>query len=388
VDKSSQPAFWNHLHDALEERKKLNLFREVSISEYKSRTRVIRNGVEAIHFGSNDYLGLAWHPALREAALGQSQYGSGASPAVSGYQAAHAQMCQALCAFEQTESAVVFSSGYAANVGTVSALATKEDVLFSDSLNHASLIDGCRLSRAKVCIYPHGDMDALRGMIRQERGAGRFGFIVSDSVFSMDGDLAPVQAIHRLCQEYDLQCILDEAHATGVYGPCGRGLLEHERLESDRFVHIGTLSKAVACVGGFVTGRKVLIDWLSNHARSWLYSTSTTVSNALSVCAAISLVQSMQPQRLRLSEASRRIRSELSSAGYSTGQGDSPIIPVYMRSPSETLDSSRRLLSQGVFVPAIRPPTVPPNGCLLRISLSAAHSDDDLKTLMEAIRAL
>ena len=341
-----------------------------------------------VNFGANDYLGLAWHPGVRQAALDASRvlqkFGSGASPLVTGQTQQHSELQQTIAEFKNCEDAIVFSSGYAANVGTVASLAGKEDIIFSDSLNHASLIDGCRLSRAEVIVYPHGDAAALRQLVRKNRVRGRFAFIATDSVFSMDGDLAPLTEINRLCEEFDMQCIVDEAHATGVYGENGQGLSEHFGIASNRIISVGTLSKALGCVGGFVAGPRVLIEWLTNFARSWVYSTAATIPNAAAACRAISIAQSMRTERIELASKSTKLRSVLKQQGFQVGSGDSPIIPVYINDPKEVLLASQRLLEMGVYVPAIRPPTVPQDGSLLRISLSVCHTESDIDLLTNA----
>jgi len=388
TDKSSHSAFWSHLEDSLSRRRALGLSRECVVSAPLGPTTLVRNGVEAVHFGSNDYLGLAWHPEIRRAAmestLSVAKFGSGASPLVTGHTSEHARLVQSISEFENTESSIVFSSGYAANLGTVAALAAKDDVIFSDSLNHASLIDGCRLSRAQVIVYPHCDFVALADLVKRNRHRGRFAFVATDSVFSMDGDLAPLTEINNLCNEYDMQCILDEAHATGVYGQNGRGLMEHTGVSTERIISIGTLSKAVGCSGGFVAGSKLLIDWLTNHARSWIYSTASTIPNAAGAIKALSLVQDMNFERVELSKTAILLRARLTSLGYEVGQGDSPIIPVYLNDTANVLQFSQKLLDAGLYVPAIRPPTVPENKSLLRISLSVKHTDEEIERLAQA----
>jgi len=392
TDNSSHPAFLSHLEQALGFRMAQGLSRNCTVSQPVGPTTISRNGVIAINFGANDYLGLSWHPEVRQAALDSAQripkFGSGASPLVTGQTSEHADLVQSIADFKETESAIVFSSGYAANVGTVAALATKEDIIFSDSLNHASLIDGCRLSRAQVMVYPHSDYFALRELVRQNRHRGRFAFVATDSVFSMDGDLAPLVEIDAICGEFDVMCILDEAHATGVYGVEGRGLAEHTGLCSERIVSVGTLSKALGCVGGFVAGPNVLIDWLTNHARSWIYSTASTIPNAAAACRAISLVRDMQDQRSELARKAIELRSRLASLGFEVGRGDSPIIPVYINDAKQVMQFSEQLLKAGVYVPAIRPPTVPEDRSLLRISLSIVHSTDELNRLLEVLASL
>lgn len=392
TDKSSHSAFWSHLEAALEIRHAKSLNRKCSITEPLGPTTISRNGTNAVNFGANDYLGLCWHPEVRQAAFEASQllqkFGSGASPLVTGQTPQHAKLRQSIAEFKNCQDAIVFSSGYAANVGTVAALASKEDIIFSDSLNHASLIDGCRLSRAQIMIYPHCDKEALRQLVQQNRHRGRFAFIATDSVFSMDGDLAPLAEIAELCDEFDLHCILDEAHATGVYGANGQGLAEHLNLSSNRIVSIGTLSKALGCVGGFVAGPSVLIEWLTNFARSWVYSTASTIPNAAAACKAIALAQAMTTERILLAEQAEKLRDRLSQLNYRVGCGDSPIIPVYINDPTQVLLMSERLLQMGVYVPAIRPPTVPENGSLLRISLSVSHLDAEVDTLVKAFESV
>ena len=388
TDKSSHSAFWSHLEDALEARRAESLNRKCTVSEPLGPTMILRNGTTVVNFGSNDYLGLAWHPGVRQAAMDAShklqKFGSGASPLVTGQTEHHAKLRQTIAGFKNCEDAIVFSSGYAANLGTVASLAGKEDVIFSDSLNHASLIDGCRLSRAQVVVYPHCDHDALRQLVQQNRHRGRFAFIATDSVFSMDGDLAPLAEINRLCEEFDTQCILDEAHATGVYGESGQGLSEHVGIVSNRIISVGTLSKALGCVGGFVAGPKVLIEWLTNFARSWVYSTASTIPNVAAACQAISIAKTMRAERIQLATQAVQLRAKLSQLGLQVGMGDSPIIPVYINDPKQVLIASERLLQMGLYVPAIRPPTVPQDGSLLRISLSVSHTKSDIDLLTNA----
>ena len=388
-DKSSHPAFWSHLEHALDIRKAQALKRQSVISLPLSLTTISRNGTEAINFGANDYLGLSWHPEVLRAAFESSllvqKFGSGASPLITGQTPEHVRLVQSIADFEETDSAIVFSSGFAANVGTVASLATKDDLIFSDSFNHASLIDGCRLSRSQVFIYPHCDMAALKELVRQNRHRGRFAFVATDSVFSMEGDLAPLLEINALCHEFDMQCILDEAHATGVYGTNGRGLAEHVGISSERIVSIGTLSKALGCVGGFVSGSSVLIEWLTNHARSWIYSTSSPIPNIAAACKAISLVRDMRSERRDLASKGIALRSSLAGLGFEVGGGDSPIVPIYINDAKKVMELSERLLQAGVFVPAIRPPTVPKNRSLLRVSLSIKHSADEINRLLEVI---
>jgi 8-amino-7-oxononanoate synthase len=392
ADKSSKATFWSHLSSAIAQRQASGLHRRLVVSEPINATTIVRDGNRVINFGSNDYLGLAWHPhivATRRAAQHEDgKFGSGASPLVTGYTRTHAELAAAISVFEGTKDAIVYSSGYAANLGSVSAMVTKEDVIFSDSLNHASLIDGCRLSRAQLVIYPHCDMDELRRLIQQHRHRGRFAFVVTDSVFSMDGDLAPLEKIDELCREFDLMCVLDEAHATGVYGQTGRGLTEYKSISSERFIRVGTLSKALGCIGGFVSGDQLLIDWLANHSRPWIYSTAMPAPNCLAAIHALRLVTTMHRERELLLQNSIELRSRLRGHGFRVGEGNSPIIPIYFHDADEVIQISQRLLQAGLFVPAIRPPTVPIGSSLLRVSISAAHSKRDFEQLTAAVGQL
>lgn len=392
ADKSSHSAFWTRLRHSLDAKRANELLRKLTTTESVGPTRIVRNGLQAVNFGSNDYLGLTWHPevasASHSAVLERARYGSGASPLVTGHSPIHQELQDAIAEFSGTEAAIVFSSGFAANLGTISALASKADVIFSDQLNHASLIDGCRLSGAKTFVYPHADVKALRALVLEHRSKGLVAFIVTDTVFSMDGDRAPLAELVELCNEFDMQCIVDEAHATGVYGRLGRGLTEHLSIESNRVIHVGTLSKAVGCVGGFVAGSRLLVEYLANNARSWIYSTAGTLPNAAAATVALKLLTGMEAERKSLMRTSVQLRTKLTEMGFQVGSGDSPIVAVYMQDPERVLAASQELLKLGVYVPAIRPPTVPEGGSLLRISLSVAHTSEDIAILCSAFERI
>jgi 8-amino-7-oxononanoate synthase len=398
-DQSLSPDFWRYLADSMSQREADGLSRFRNVSNSDISTAVERNGYRLIQFGSNDYLGLSVSSELeaRVASQERSQpmlaqnetrahrFGSGASPLVTGYSSHHEALADAIATFEGAEDALVFSSGYAANVGVVSALASPQDVIFSDQLNHASLIDGCRLSKAKTHVYPHGDIAELRCLVQKHRHQGRFAFVITDSIFSMDGDLAPLMELNQLCTEYDMLVIVDEAHGTGVYGHTGRGLCEHLYIDSPRFVRIGTLSKAVGCIGGFVSGDALLIQWLANHCRSWIYSTAMPIPTVVRCRHAIEMVQAMHSQRSALQAMSIKLRGRLRDLGHIVGAGDSPIVPVYFPSVVDVVKASNHLLQSGLYVPAIRPPTVPEGKCMLRISLCALHTNEQLDQLVDAL---
>lgn len=398
TEKSEHSDLREYLTAGLAQRQSDRLLRSVRACTPISDTCVEIDGLQLINFGANDYLGMAWQLASsswdnRQLAnnsnaaseILMTKLGSGASPAVTGYTHVHDELARTIADFEGSESAMIFSSGYAANVGTVSAIASQGDVLFSDQLNHASLIDGCRLSRATTRVYPHVDLAALSQMLRSERHDYRHAFIVSDSVFSMDGDIAPLPELVELCEETNAFIILDEAHATGVLGKHGRGLTEHFQVSSDRIIKIGTLSKAVGSIGGFVAGSNLVCQWLANFARSWIYSTAPTLPSMRNATYSLRAIATMFEERERLQRSIAFLRNSLHNHGIATQPGITPIIPVYCGQPENVLAMSDALRERGLYVPAIRPPTVPEGKSMLRISLSSKHSQAELEQLVEAI---
>ena len=346
-------------------------------------------GKRVINFGSNDYLGLAGDhrlAAAARAALRREGTGSGASPLVSGYSRYHRLLERKLAAFEATEAALVCVSGYAANVGTVAALVGPGDLVLSDAHNHASLLDGCRLSRADVRVYPHCDMAALERLLRRSHRYRRC-LIVTDTLFSMDGDFAPLPELADLADLYQAMLLVDEAHATGVFGQHGRGLVEFFGLEDRVPVRVGTLSKALGCAGGFVVGSQVLVDWLVNRARTYIFSTAMPPPIAAAAAAAISIVRSEPQRRYQLLQRAELLREQLRRMGWDIGRSASQIIPLVVGTPQRATVLAAQLFLRGVFVPAIRPPAVPEGQSCLRISLTAAHSDDHIAQLIDALAA-
>lgn len=402
-------SFWDELACQLQNRESAGLRRvRPTWTHLSPRLVVDGSGNKLLNFGSNDYLSLSWCPDLlqpdgprsenhgprseNEESSGasipeQRKEGAGASPLVTGSTPEHDALIQELARFECEEDAILFSSGFAANVGVVSSLAREDDIMFSDHLNHASLIDGCRLSRAKTIVYPHNDMEALRSLIAKHRHEGRRGFVVTDSLFSMDGDTPDLVAMKRVLEEWDLIGIIDEAHATGVYGKRGTGLVEHQDAKSERWIRTGTLSKAVGSVGGFVAGPQVLIDWLTNFARSYIYSTAAPASLLRRTRGLIGKLESMESEREKLRANATGLRSSLRTIGLRVGGGDSPIVAIYSNSIEEVLAWSQRLRKCGLLVPAIRPPTVPVDSCMLRVSLNTSHTQEDLDRLTEVLAA-
>jgi len=287
--------------------------------------------------------------------------------------------------FKGTPAALTFSTGFAANLGTIAALASDQDLILSDARNHASIIDGCRLSTARVEVYRHADMDHLQELLRAATGFRRR-LIVTDSLFSMDGDVAPLPELAELARTFQCILMVDEAHATGVYGATGRGLAEYFQCEEAVDVTVGTFSKALGGIGGFVAGSQSLVDWLSNRARSYVFSTALPAVCAQASMEALRIVASEPDRRTRVLERARDFREKLQATGFLEPGFPSQIVPVMTQNPDEALTLSSKLESCGMLVPAIRPPTVPEGQSLLRISVSAAHSPLQLDQLIECLQ--
>jgi 8-amino-7-oxononanoate synthase len=345
------------------------------------------DGRELINFGANDYLGLAADPRLTQAATAAAAadgWGAGASPLVTGHAAAHLELEKALAAFEAAEAALVFNSGFAANCGTVAALVGTGDAIYADAKNHASLIDGCRLSKAEIHIYRHCDADNLAELLRQSSKYRRR-LIVTDSLFSMDGDLAPLAQIAELVEQHEAMLMVDEAHATGVFGAHGRGVAEHLGVERAVHIRMGTLSKSLGSAGGFVVGRRSLIDWLVNRARSYVFSTAFPPAVAAAATAALKIVHDEPERRRELLASAGALREKLSAQGWNVGRSASQIIPIYLGQPERTMQLAQTLRDKGLLVPGIRPPSVPAGESLLRVSLSAAHTPEMIHKLLAAL---
>ena len=379
------PLDW--LDDALADLDRRGLRRRLVVRETAQRGDAVKiDGQMLVNFGSNDYLGLAADErvvcAVRKA-LDAAGWGAGASPLVTGRADLHAQLETALARFEETEAALLFPTGYAANVGAITALAGKGDAIFSDELNHASIIDGCRLSGAAVHIYRHCDLDHLSELLNEARAIRRK-LIVTDTLFSMHGDFAPLPGLADLAARHGAMLMVDEAHATGVYGARGRGLCEQEGVEDAVHVRIGTLSKALGSHGGFVAGSRPLIDWLANRARPYVFSTAAPAATAAAGLEALRLVERQPERRQTLLEKSAWLRQQLAEHGLIPSAAGSQIVPVILGDPDRTVAAAAELRRRGLFVPGIRPPSVPPGQSLLRISLTSLHTQDQLEQLIAA----
>ncbi len=374
------------MDDDLDRRRAAGLYRHRRRLRSGQGATVHHRHANLVNFASNDYLAYAHDPRLARAAARAAHHygcGAGASPLVTGLLPPLQRLERDLARWEGAEAALVFPSGFQCNVAVVSTLAGAGDALFSDAANHASLIDGCRLSRAAVHVYRHNDLSHLDELLRAG-GEARRRFIVSDSVFSMDGDFADLAGLLRLAREHDAMLILDEAHATGVLGAHGRGLTDSLAEKDDRLVKLGTLSKALGSQGGFVAGSGKLIDWLVNHARPYIFSTALAPP-AAAAARAIALV-SLEPERRRhVLALADSLRQRLRALGLSVGPSACQIVPVLVGEAQAAVDLSRRLEGRGLLVPAIRPPSVPDGTSRLRISLSAGHTEADIERLVGAL---
>lgn len=380
--------FRTELSAELEQLREQGLLRMPFARSSPQGPRIKVEGKSYVSFASNDYLGLANHPSVIEAAmraLSLAGMGSGASRLVSGTHQLHRDLETHIAGFEGCEDAVLFPSGYAANVGTISTLVRRGDAVVCDALDHASIFEGAKLSGARVLVYAHADVASLRKVLERARRRYRRVLVVTDGVFSMDGDIAPLDEIVPLCKEYDAWLMVDEAHATGVLGGRGHGACEYCGVSGEVQIVMGTLSKAFGVVGGFVCGAAELCDLLRNRARSYIYTTAPPPAVCAAAIAAIELVERDQGRRRLLLERAQRVRMVLEELGYNPGPSTTQIIPVMRGEVDAALRLSAFLRDRGIIVPAIRPPTVPKGTSRLRISLTAAHSSADVELLLEAM---
>lgn len=375
----------------LKELKEKKLLRKLVCIESSRGPKIVINGNTYTDFSSNDYLNLSGHPAIIRAAsnaLKKKMLGSGASRLLSGTYSSHECLEKRIADFKKTRAALIFNTGYAANTGIIPALTNNKTLIFSDELNHASIIDGTRLSRAGVKIYRHADMEHLGLLLEKSRVNNKIKnrMIITDTVFSMDGDIAPLKEIALLCEKYDVILMIDDAHATGVLGKTGRGGLEHFGIRSDRVIQMGTLSKAMGCYGGFAVGTKEMADLLINKARSFIYSTSLPPVLCEAGIKAIDIIDHRSKGlRKRLWKNRERLFKGLNDLGFNTLNSETPIIPVMAGSADDALKLAKCLYRNRIFVPAIRPPTVPKSKCRIRFSMTAGHTNDDIDLVLETL---
>jgi 8-amino-7-oxononanoate synthase len=366
----------------LSQLEKQHLLRRLMVIESYDGPRITVSGRSLLLMCSNDYLGLSGHPALREAAakaMKRYGFGSGASRLISGTSALHVELESRIAAFKGTESALLFNSGYAANTGIIPAIAGEGDVILSDSLNHASIIDGCHLSRANIVVYPHKDVDRLESALKKNRNAKRT-LIVTDGVFSMDGDIAPLPELLLLAEKYGAILMVDDAHATGVVGKTGRGTAEHFGLAGRVHIQMGTLGKALGSFGAYAAGNRELIEYLINSARSFIYSTSLPPAVCAASLAAFDVVEREPELRETLWKNRDRFVHGLAALGVVPGSSETPIVPVMLGESEKALKAADKLFEYGLYATAVRPPSVPEGAARIRVTVTAAHSSDDIDT--------
>jgi len=350
---------------------------------------LVVDGKKVLNFCSNNYLGLANHPAIVKAARKATKtygVGPGAVRTIAGTMDLHIELEKRLAAFKGVEAAITFQSGFNANLATIPALVGKEDVIFSDRLNHASIIDGCRLSGAKIIAYEHNSAESLEGAIKENLSKYRRALVVTDGVFSMDGDIAPLSALYEVTKKYDLLLMVDDAHGEGVLGKGGRGIVDHFGLHGKVDIEVGTMSKAFGVMGGVVAGDKVIVEWLRQRGRPFLFSSAMTVPDAAACLAAVDLLEESTKLVDKLWKNGNYFKAEMNKLGFDTGHSETPITPVMLGEAPLAQQFSRELYKKGVFGTAIGYPTVPQGKARIRVMISAAHSKDDLDQGLEAFK--
>ena len=381
----------NLIEKTLLELEAKGLKRSLTIVESATGPRVTIEGKDTLLMCSNDYLSLANHPLVKEAAIKAIEkygVGSGASRLTSGTMTPHIELEEKIKEFKKAEAALVFNSGYNANTGLIPSLIAKGGYVFSDKLNHASITDGCLLSRATLKRYPHSDARALEKLLREAGNADKL--IVTDGVFSMDGDIAPLREITRLADKYGATLLIDDAHGAGVLGENGRGSLEHLGIENPSVIHMGTLGKAIGTFGAYAAGSEKLKTLLINKARPFIYTTSLPPAICAAGVAALDVMRNEPWRRKKVVENAAAVREALNKEGFDTLKSSTQIIPVVIGDAGKTMAISRKLLAKGLFVQGIRPPSVPENSSRLRLTVTAGHTDADIefaiKTLKEVLR--
>jgi glycine C-acetyltransferase len=357
----------------------------------EQRARAIFDGKEVVNLSSNNYLGLTNHPKLREAAkraIDQFGAGAGAVRPIAGTMTLHRQLEEKLARFKGVEAVLVFQSGFAANLGTIQALVGKGDAIYSEELNHGSIIDGCRLSGAEIIKWPHRNVDALRQLCKESRQKYRRALLVTDAVFSMDGDIAPMRELADVAEEFDLIFMVDDAHASGVLGRSGRGSVDHFGLHGRVDVQMGTLSKALGAMGGYIAGSKTLIEFLIQKARPWLLSTAHPPAVVAAAIAAVEILESSEGEQLvkKLWENANYFKKELQKLGFNTGASETPITPVIVGSSHNARKLAQRLFEEGVFAQEIVFPMVARDKARVRTIVTAMHSKEDLDFALNAFK--
>ncbi len=375
----------SYLTNELETLKQQGLYRSLRVLDDRQEATSHFDGKSVVNLSSNNYLGLTTHPRLIEKAIQAVMdlgVGSGSVRTIAGTMSIHMELERRLAAFKHTEAVVVFQSGFAANAGTVSAILNKEDVVISDELNHASIIDGCRLSRAAIKVFPHKDVDAARKIL-QDLPASQRKLLITDGVFSMDGDLGALPELCGLAEEYGCIMMVDDAHASGVFGKNGRGTIDHFGMHGRVDIQVGTLSKAIGALGGYVAGSRSFIEFLYHRARPFLFSTSHPPSVAATCLGALDILE-QEPEIIeRLWENTRFFKAGLARLGFNTGLSQSPITPVMAGEGSRAMKLSDRLFAEGVFAQGIAFPTVARDKARVRTIVTATHTQDELQFALD-----
>ncbi len=378
------------IHDELEALKRDGLYRKLRRVEGEQGPTLLLDGREVLNFSSNNYLGLANHPALKKAAheaIDRFGCGAVASRLISGNMALHEELEEKIAKLKGTETVLVFNSGFQANVGIIPTLAGDGDAIFSDELNHASIVDGCRLARAKTIVYPHCDMEALQDALKKAPATGRK-LIVTETLFSMDGDEAPLAEIVEIAERHGALVMVDEAHATGTVGPNGAGIAAKLGLGGRVPIQMGTLGKALGGFGAYVAGSRALRELLINRCRSFIFTTALPPPMLAAAIAAIDLLYREPERRLALWHNIRALREGLRSLGFSLGRSESQILPLVIGDAGKCMAFSERLLEKGIFAQGIRPPTVPEGTSRLRVTLMATHTHEHLHRALKALEAV
>jgi len=379
-----------YLGQELDTLKEQKLYRHLRVLEDEQKAHTTVDHRSVVNLSSNNYLGLTTHPKLRAAALKAIDdygVGTGSVRTIAGTMDIHMELEKKLAAFKNVEKVVVFQSGFAANAGTVSAIFGKEDVVISDELNHASIIDGCRLSRAAIKVFPHKDVDAARKIIK-DLPAGQRKLLITDGVFSMDGDLGPLPGLCELAEETGCIMMVDDAHASGVFGKNGRGTIDHFGVHGRVDIQVGTLSKAIGVLGGYVAGNANLIDFLYHRARPFLFSTSHPPAVVLACIAAVDVLMEEPEIIERLWDNTRFFKEGLHRLGFNTGLSESPITPVIAGEGAKAMLLSDKLFERGVFAQGIAFPTVARDKARVRTIVTATHTREDLQFALDAFAAV
>ena len=375
-----------YLSDELKTLREQGLYQKLRVLDGEQLPVATFDGQKVINLSSNNYLGLNTHPRLREAALEATRrlgVGSGAVRTIAGTMRIHMELEEKIARFKNTEACVVFQSGFAANAGTVAAILKKGDIIISDELNHASIIDGCRLSRADIRVFPHKDVAAAEKLLQEAQSQPGHKLLISDGVFSMEGDIAPLPRLCDVAERYGAIMMVDDAHASGVLGRNGRGTIDHHGVHGRVHIQVGTLSKAIGSLGGYVCGSRDLIEFLYHRARPFLFSTSHPPSVTATCMAAFDVLEE-EPERIaRLWENTRFIKKGLQALGFNTGMSETPITPVIVGAAKLAHTLSRRLFEEGVFAQGIGFPTVPEGKARVRTIVTATHTPEELQQALD-----